>query len=237
MTLAVAVAPVASDDASGKFNKRGSSGVPVIGTTEQFQLTSGLNVGAGRFLSAAECDGGRPVCVIGSAKSPRIFSCSDPPLGQKITVARRAFEVVGVLEKQGGFTESGGADNEVIMPLSQFTYAIWHDPDYEIQVKAKNLDQLDDAGGIARRAAPPPPHRAGAIPTIFPSTSRTNFWKCFIASPAPSPRSGLFITGLSLFVGGIGIMNIMFVSVAERTREIGVRKAIGANGGPFCCNF
>ena len=49
------------------------------------------------------------------------------------------FEIVGVLEKQGGFTESGGADNEVIMPLSQFTRAIWRNPDYEIQVKAKAL--------------------------------------------------------------------------------------------------
>ena len=89
MTLAGAIAPVASDSVSVKFNKRGSSSVPVIGTTEQYQLTSGLNVEAGRFLSAAECDGGRPVCIIGSALATNLF-LQAPPVGQKITVSRHA---------------------------------------------------------------------------------------------------------------------------------------------------
>jgi putative ABC transport system permease protein len=236
LTLAGAVAPVASDDASVKFNKRGSSGVPVIGTTEQYQLTSGLNVGAGRFLSAAECDGGRPVCVIGSALATNLFM-QENPLGQKITVARRAFEVVGVLEKQGGFTESGGADNEVIMPLSQFTYAIWQNPDYEIQVKAKNLDQLDDMQEELRAVLRRTRHIAPEDPDNFSINQQNQFLEMFHKVAGTLAAVGLFITGLSLFVGGIGIMNIMFVSVAERTREIGVRKAIGAKRRTIMLQF
>jgi len=236
MTLAVAVAPVASDDASVKFNKRGSSGVPVIGTSEQYQLTSGLNVGAGRFLSAAECDGGRPVCVIGSALATNLFM-QENPLGQKITVASRAFEVVGVLEKQGGFTESGGADNEVIMPLPQFTYAIWQNPDYEIQVKAKNLDQLDDMQEELRAVLRRTRHIAPEDPDNFSINQQNQFLEMFHKVAGTLAAVGLFITGLSLFVGGIGIMNIMFVSVAERTREIGVRKAIGAKRRTIMLQF
>ena len=66
MTLAAAIAPVAEDNVSVKYLKRGSSGVTVTGSTEQYQTTSGLNLSQGRFLSAAECDSGRPMCVIGS---------------------------------------------------------------------------------------------------------------------------------------------------------------------------
>src|SRR5471032_1930195 len=108
MTLAAAIAPVASDQVSVKYGKRGTSGAPVTGSTDQFQFTSGLNIAQGRFLSAAECDGGRPMCVIGANLATNLF-LDDSPLGEKIVIRRRPFEVVGVLEKQGGFDESGGA--------------------------------------------------------------------------------------------------------------------------------
>ena len=236
LTLAGAIAPVASENASVKFNKRGSSSVPVIGTTEQYQLTSGLNVEAGRFLSAAECDGGRPVCVIGSDLATNLFPQAQP-VGQKITVASHAYEVVGVLEKQGGFSDSGDVDSEVIMPLAQFTYAIWQNPDYEIQVKAKNLGQLDDMQEELRAVMRHARHLAPGDPDNFSINQQNQFLEMFHRVAGTLAAIGLFITGLSLFVGGIGIMNIMFVSVAERTREIGVRKAIGAKRRTILLQF
>ncbi len=236
MKLAVAVAPVASDDVPVKFQKRGASRVPVIGTTGQFQLTSGLTVKQGRFLSAAECDGGRPVCVIGADLATNLFA-GESPVGETISANRRDFEVVGVLDKQGGFAASGGADNEIIVPIAQFTRCFWSNPDYEIQVKARSLAELDDAREELRVVLRRYRHLAPGDSDNFAINQQDQFLEFFHRVAGTIEGIGLFITGLSLFVGGIGIMNIMFVSVVERTREIGVRKAIGAKRRSILLQF
>ena len=236
MTLAAAIAPVAEDNVSVKYLKRGSSGVTVTGSTEQYQTTSGLNLSQGRFLSAAECDSGRPMCVIGSDLATNLF-LNESPLGEKIFVQRHPFEVVGVLEKQGGFSESGGADNGIIIPLAQYTRVIDDSPDYTIQVKVKGLDQLDDAKEELRAVRRRARHIAPEDPDNFAINQQDEFLEMFHRVAGTIAGIGLFITGLALFVGGIGIMNIMFVSVAERTREIGVRKAIGAKRRTILLQF
>src|SRR5580698_5651686 len=133
VSTAMAVAPVASDDTPVKYKKRGASSVPVVGTTDQFQFTGGLTLEKGRFLSASECDGGRPVCVIGADLATNLFE-GDSPVGQIVSANQRNFQVVGVLAKQGGFADTGGADNEIIVPITQFTRVFYSQPDYEIQV-------------------------------------------------------------------------------------------------------
>ncbi len=236
MTLAVSVAPVAQDEESVKYGRHGSSSAPLIGTTEQFQITSGVVLADGRFLSAAECDGGRPVCVIGAVLATNLFP-REEPVGKKIMIAEHPFEVVGVLQKQGGFSMSGGTDDGVIMPLGPLTSLFYESPDYQIQVKVKSLGQLDDATeelrGVLRRERHLPPE----APDNFSINQQDEFLKVFHRVAGTLAAIGLFITGLSLFVGGIGIMNIMFVSVAERTREIGVRKAIGAKRRTILLQF
>jgi putative ABC transport system permease protein len=236
MPLALAVVPVAINDEPVKYKKRNSSSVNVVGTTEQFQVTSGLTVGQGRFLSAAECSGGRPVCVIGAEIATNLFQ-QEPSLGGKILVDGHAFEVVGVLEKQGGLGDNGGIDNEVIVPLPQFNNAFLDEPDYEIQVKVKQLDQLDDAREELRSVLRRIRHLSPGVPDNFAINQQDQFLEIFHKVAGTIGAVGLFITGLSLFVGGIGIMNIMFVSVAERTREIGVRKAIGAKRRTILLQF
>ena len=236
LKLAQAVAPVASDDVPVKYRKRGGSSVPVIGTTEQFQTTSGLTVKQGRFLTASECDGGRPVCVIGADLATNLFA-GESPVGETISANRRDFEVVGVLEKQGGFAASGGADNEIIVPIAQFTRFFWSNPDYEIQVKARSLAELADAREELRVVLRRYRHLAPGDADNFAINQQDQFLEFFHRVAGTIEAIGLFITGLSLFVGGIGIMNIMFVSVAERTREIGVRKAIGAKRRSILLQF
>jgi len=236
MKLAAAVAPVAQDDAPVKYKKRGSSDAPVLGTTEQFQFTSGLTLAEGRFLSAAECAGGRPVCVIGADLATNLF-LGESPVGAIISANRHDFRVIGVLAKQGGFAESGGADNEIIMPITQFTRSIWSRPDYEIQVKARSVAELDDAQEELRTVLRRHRHIAPADDDNFSINRQDQFLELFHKVAGTIEAVGLFITGLSLFVGGIGIMNIMFVSVAERTREIGVRKAIGAKNRTILLQF
>ena len=236
MSLAAAITPVAESSVPVKYHKRGASSAPVVGTTEQYKITSGLTVAKGRFLSPAECDGGRPVCVIGCDLATNLF-LGESPVGETISANRHDFEVVGVLEKQGGFAEQGGADNEIIVPISQFTRAFSSRPDYDIQVKVRNLDELADAKEELRMVLRRFRHIAPGSPDNFAINQQDQFLEIFHKVAGTIEGIGLFITGLSLFVGGIGIMNIMFVSVTERTREIGVRKAIGAKNRTILLQF
>jgi putative ABC transport system permease protein len=236
LTLAAAIAPVVSDPEPVHYHRRGSGSVNVIGTTEQYLLTSGVTLDEGRFLSAAECESGRPACVIGFQIATNLFH-NESPVGEQILVAKHEFEVVGVLAKQGGFGDSGGADNSVIVPLQQFIYTFDRSPDYEIQVKAKNLDELDDAREELRTVLRRYRHVPPGDPDNFAINEQDEFLSLFHKIAGTIGTIGLFITGLALFVGGIGIMNIMFVSVAERTREIGVRKAIGAKRRTIMLQF
>jgi putative ABC transport system permease protein len=236
MKLAVAVAPVASDDTPVKYKKRGTSDAPVLGTTEQFQITGGLTLADGRFLTGAECDGGRPVCVLGSDLATNLFQ-GESPVGATISASGHDFHVVGVLAKQGGFGDSGGTDNEIIVPISQFTRSFWAKPDYEIQVKARSVPELADAREELRTVLRRLRHIAPGDADNFSINQQDQILDFFHKVAGTIEAVGLFITGLSLFVGGIGIMNIMFVSVAERTREIGVRKAIGAKNRTILLQF
>jgi putative ABC transport system permease protein len=236
LKLSEAIVPVALNQEPILYKKRNSSSVNVVGSTEEYQTTSGLTVEQGRFLSAAESSGGRPVCVLGCDVATNLFG-SDSPLGKKVLVAQSAFEVIGVLAKQGGLGDNGGADNEVIVPLPQFNNAFMDDPDYEIQVKVKQLGQIDDAREELRAVMRKIRHLKPGDDDNFAINQQDQFLELFHKVAGTIGAVGLFITGLSLFVGGIGIMNIMFVSVAERTREIGVRKAIGAKRRTILLQF
>src|ERR1700744_4908476 len=236
LTLAAAIAPSVEEDESVKYQKHGSGSVAVVGTTEQYLFTSNVTLAQGRFLSAAECDNGRPVCVIGADLATNLFQKAEAT-GQTILIGKHEFEVVGVLGKQGGFSDSVGADNTAIIPLQQFLYTFDHNPDYEIQVKVKNLDELDDATEELRTVLRRFRHVAPGDPDNFSINQQDEFIQLFHQVAGTIAVIGLFITGLAVFVGGIGIMNIMFVSVAERTREIGVRKAIGAKRRTIMLQF
>ncbi|MGV3774624.1 MAG: ABC transporter permease, partial [Verrucomicrobiales bacterium] len=96
MTLAKAVAPVVGNETAVKYNKKSSSNVRLMGSTEAFVVTAGLNVVEGRFFSSAESDGGRPVCVLGWGVATNLFG-GESSLGKYVTMAGQRVEVVGVL--------------------------------------------------------------------------------------------------------------------------------------------
>ena len=141
------------------------------------------------------------------------------------------------MDKQGGFAEQGGADGEIIIPIPQFTRHIWSNPAFTIQVKVASLDELPDAKEELRTIMRRTRHIPPGDPDNFAINQQDQFLEMFHKVAGTIAGIGIFITGLSLFVGGIGIMNIMFVSVAERTREIGVRKAIGAKSRTILLQF
>ena len=236
LTLSEAVTPTADTMAPVKYKNRTATSVFIVGTTEAFQYSAGIGVIQGRFLSSADAAGGRPVCVIGTEVATNLFQ-HESPLGNRIKIGPQSFEVIGVLEKQGTFLGMFSFDNRVVIPLHLFMGTFWHNPDIGIQVKARRLVQLDEAREELRYAMRRVRHLAPSEPDDFAINQQDQFVEMFHKVAGTIAGIGLFITGLSLFVGGIGIMNIMFVSVAERTREIGIRKAIGAKRRTILLQF
>jgi putative ABC transport system permease protein len=236
LSLAAAVAPVADWMTTVRYKNRSASSVYIVGTTDEFQNTAGVGVIEGRFLSAADAAGGRPVCVIGTEVAANLFP-RESPIGNRLKIGQRSFDVIGVLEKQGSFLGVFSLDNRVIIPLQQYLSSFRSNPDIEIQVKAQQLVQLEEAREDLRMAMRRVRRLEPTEPDDFAINQQDQFVGMFNRVAGTIALIGLFITGLSLFVGGIGIMNIMFVSVAERTREIGVRKAIGAKRRTILLQF
>jgi putative ABC transport system permease protein len=236
VTLAKAVAPVADIRRPVKYKNRQSERVDVIGSTDQFAETAGLSIVEGRFMTASEADGGRPVAVVGYQVATNLF-VGESPLGKRVKVGNESVEIIGVLQPQGSFLGAFSLDNRMIIPIRFLATAFRYWPDYEIQVKAISVERLEETKeelrGIMRRVRKVRPGEADD----FSINQQEMFLNTFNRVAGMIAAGGLFITGLSLFVGGIGIMNIMFVSVAERTREIGIRKAIGAKRRAILIQF
>ncbi|MDA7511215.1 FtsX-like permease family protein, partial [Verrucomicrobia bacterium] len=156
--------------------------------------------------------------------------------GERIKIQGKKYEVIGVLEKLGGFL-FGDADNQVMVPITRFVTDFAYNPDVSISVKAVNADMLDDTRievrGIMRKIRRIRP----GDDDDFAVNQQGMLMDALMQTGGTIAAGGLLITGLSLLVGGIGIMNIMFVSVIERTKEIGLRKALGAKRRTIMIQF
>ncbi|MDB6064711.1 MAG: hypothetical protein JWR26_919 [Pedosphaera sp.] len=236
MPLARSIAPVVELNQPVTYKNHNSSRVRIIGTTDQFAIIGGFGLAMGRFMSAAEADAGRPVCIIGTNVAAKLFF-NESPIGKRIRVGSRLLEVIGVVEKQGSFLHLPSLDDKVMIPIPQLLTGYMRNPDFQIQVKVVELDRLEDAKEELRGLMRKLRHVEPGLPDDFAINQQEQIVKIFNRVAGTIGTVGLLITGLSLFVGGIGIMNIMFVSVAERTREIGVRKAIGAKSRTILLQF
>ena len=237
MNMAKGVAPtVMHGIASVSYKNRSSGFVMLIGTNEQFLVTGGVTLSAGRFMTKAEAEGSRDICVLGSDVAEKLF-LNESPLGQRIHASSESLEVVGVLEKRGSVLGGMSLDNQVVIPLGKMFRGFKWDPSCTIQVKVGDAAHIDAAReelrGLLRKIRKVPPGKDDD----FAINQQEQLLAQFGKVSAVIATAGFFITGLSLFVGGIGIMNIMFVSVAERTHEIGIRKAIGAKRRTILLQF
>ncbi len=235
-TLAAAVAVESQGNGTVSVGSKQARGVWVEGNDANSLVVRGLSLTSGRWLTESDVQSGRPVCILGSYLADRFFPYGGA-VGSKVKLNDVNLEVIGVMEKQGAFFTGFNLDNQIVIPITRFTRDFSRWPDFTIQVKARDLGQMEDAKeelrGIMRKLRRVPPDKPDDF-AINQQDALVNFFNAVGGSIA---AVGLFISGLSLFVGGIGIMNIMFVSVAERTKEIGIRKAIGAKRRTILVQF
>ncbi|MGB2869474.1 MAG: ABC transporter permease [Bacteroidota bacterium] len=223
------VSPVTGTLRNVKYGNKVIENVTIIGTNADFLSTSNVGMDFGRFMTQQEVDGGRPVCAIGSDVAENLFP-SESPLGKVIKIGNYPYRVLGVLEKQGNFLGMQSLDNRLYLPINRFfkEFKGRHGGGISIMAKAATLEGLDETKeeirGIMRKVRKVSPRQEDN----FAINQQEILVQTFNTIGGVIAAVGLFITGLALFVGGIGIMNIMFVSVTERTKEIGIRKAIGA---------
>ncbi len=206
-----------------------SAAVNLQGTLPDFEKAGTQVISEGRFFSQFENDANENVCVVGSKVADDFFKLGSP-VGQTIKIASEEYRVVGVLEKREQFLFSGGSDDQnniIYMPFDVARKLKPNSQDVYILAVARPgfmqeaLDQVTDLLRVRRRVAFGQPDNFG-IETAerFLTTFRSLLGGVAVAM--------VVISSVGLMVGGIGVMNIMLVSVTERTREIGVRKAIGA---------
>ncbi len=217
--------------------KRQISNVYTMGTTDQFSYVSSTECVKGRFLNEAESRGGRNVCVIGQDVANGLFANADP-LNKSVRVRDQDYRVIGVFAKQGTFLGIFSWDSQVVIPLASYIkYFKANQENASIRVKVKDKERMADAieelRGSFRRIRGSLPEQADDFAINEQKSLRSSI------EPIKTGMAiaGLFITGLALFVGAIGIMNITFVSVKERTREIGTRKALGARRRTILLQF
>jgi putative ABC transport system permease protein len=228
LTTAAAVVPEMQRFGSTlSYRDNSVSSEQVMGTTDEYMMISGNTVESGRFFSQVESNDGRDVVVIGSDIAQNLFP-NQTAIGNTIEVDRTPYQIVGVFAKQGGLFGIFSSDNLAIIPVKAFQRRYGNLVRAIAAVKARDPNDVDNTKyevlGAMRKVR-------GLRPNSLDDFS-LNQQQQFVDQTAAIRNgiyaAGLAIAALSLLVGGIGIMNIMFVSVTERTKEIGIRKALGA---------
>ena len=223
--------------------KRGSEtmeGVTIIGTTEKQTQISSAQPQSGRFLMPHDLTYKKRVCVIGSDIRDKLFKGTDP-LHRTLKLDRNEFRVIGVMEKQGGsFLGGPNFDRQVYIPITSFVRAYGGHRghvDVNVAVKAPSQEGMADleyevTGEMRKVRGLRPAERDN-----FSINKLDTLVGTFNSVMGVVLLVGLMVTSISLFVGAVGVMNIMLVSVTERTREIGIRKAIGATRRSILLQF
>ncbi len=239
LKTAKAVNPLTNTRRNVKFRSTVMEEVPVVGTTEKYTIVTGGSPEYGRFMTPFEVQNRKRICIIGSEIKEKLFKGVDP-INKEINVGWHKYRVVGIMEKRGsaGFFGGPNFDKQVFIPITSLLKNFGGaNRNYTISVKAPDQAAMEDfkydiMGEMRkiRRLKPTDQDNfaINAMDTLMEAYNNVMGVVVLI---------GLVVTGISLFVGGIGVMNIMFVSVTERTREIGVRKALGAKKRSILSQF
>lgn len=234
-TLASAVSAEVATRRTVKYRGESLGSVIIYGTTPDYMILSDAVPETGRFFNDMETQQRRNVCVIGWEIADKLYKDQDP-VGQRIKVGGQSFFIIGVMEKRGQLFDFS-LDNNVLLPYTVFQKVFGKHRSLEIQAKAVSPDLVSDLKDqleeLMRRTRGLKVNQENnfnvnqqsQLLDVYNNLTKV-LWIVLIG-----------IGSIALLVGGIGIMNIMLVSVTERTREIGIRKAIGAKKGVILWQF
>lgn len=234
--LASAVSASASRGTSIRYKDVSADGVFIAGVTDKYFDTAGLDIETGRAFTAEEIRRGAKVTVLGATLAENFFD-REIPLDKEIRIGGQRFRVIGILEKQGKFLGLADMDRRAVTPITAYGQIFSLRGNIQIAVKFPDEETLEEGEyeieGIMRRIR--------GLDAAEGNDFELNKPQAFEAQLS-SFKTGLYLVGggltaLSLIIGGIGVMNIMFVSVRERTKEIGIRKAVGAKAWEILYQF
>ena len=225
------ITPVVSSRGVAKYGSYNVSS-SLQGVNENYTTIRNRKISEGRFITKNDVENRSSVVILGEYVRTELFGSQDP-IGQEIKINNDIFTVVGTLEKKSSNASQGSDDDILIIPYSRATRLIRNANINSFAVSAKSADTMTQATNAIENV-------------LFRKFKSTNYYtvtnqadQIDTIDDALGSMTLLMagIAGISLIVGGIGIMNIMLVTVTERTREIGIRKAIGAKTGTILVQF
>ncbi len=231
----VAAASASSnEDANVSYSGEVAKGVSIEGATRSIMQTNPIGIKKGRFFTRTEARTGAQVAVLGTSVVDALFE-QGFPLGKEIRINGRRFFVIGVYEEQGSFF-GNDRNNRITIPIGAFQQ-VFGEENVQIAVKFPSEKAFQrgqyEIEGVMRRIRNLSPLEENDFAINKPEA----FEKAYNNMTFAIYGIGIFLTSLALFIGGIGVMNIMFVSVKERTKEIGLRKAVGAKSWEILIQF
>jgi len=215
---------------SVRYRDRTAKNTIFIGATPEVAVVMNLHLNSGRWINEADHKHNTNVVVLGHDTSETIFPVNVDPIDKEVEIEGQPFRVIGILEKRKDALQGGANPNDNVaeMPIGTFWRLHPEQKDFMFAVKTFSQDDMpraiDQIQALLRIRRGVPPNKEDDF-TISTQDTFTDLWAQI--------SGGIFtvmfaISSIALVVGGVGVMNIMLVSVTERTREIGVRKAIGA---------